>query len=285
MEESLIELLRQLLPDNEAEIANLERIDAMRDHHKARVVVCGTYNAGKSSLLNALTNHYTNEFFRVNDIPETREETVFESGQLVYVDTPGLDVNVNDDKISRSSVATADLLLIVHRLSAGSLQDEDVKLLQRVIDAHVNPANVLFVLTGAEQQDDNIALIDEITALMDQLLKSKAQIFLVSNPRYLKGMREGKAKLVSGSGIPELSQSIEGRAANLIAELEQDRQARRRRLINKLIKVAKTVQRATQVTLTEKMYATAQQHKQFVSDVNNLKSDLGNKIAEYNKLA
>lgn len=285
MDEKYSNVLRQLLPENESDIINLQRLDSLSDRRKPRIVVCGTYNSGKSSLLNALTGHYEKEYFRVNDIPETREEACFDNGHSIYVDTPGLDVNEQDDRVTRSGVAAADIVLLVHRLSAGSLQDDDIRIFRQLIAAQVNVENVLVVLTGAEQQQENSGLIQEITDLMAGMLNDRAQIFLVSNPRYLKGMRESKHKLVEASGIPALVARLEQRSAELLATLAQERKARRSQIITTLLAAATRLQQTTQKNLAKKVSATARQQKKFVADVQGLKQELAEKVAGLNKLA
>lgn len=280
MDKAQFDRLHQLLVDRCDEIEQLERLLAFEGQVKPRIVVYGTYNSSKSSLLNALTGHYESSFFRVNDIPETREENVYESEHFFYVDTPGLDVNTEDDRIALRGIAGADLVLIVHRLAAGSLQEKDLNVFQRIMETN----NVMVVLPGAEQPEEDAGLIDEITTMINRVSPKTIPVFPVSNPRYLKGMREGKLKLAAVSGIPALIMQLEQRGNELRAALQKDRKTRRERLLSSLLKAAVSLQTSKQAALTRKRKVIENQQQQFVAGVQELKQELKEKIKEYNKL-
>ena len=57
------------------------------------VAVWGLMNAGKSYLLNMLTQHLENEYFKTNDFRETAEIKTAQFGNITYLDTPGLDAS------------------------------------------------------------------------------------------------------------------------------------------------------------------------------------------------
>ncbi|MEI2264856.1 GTPase domain-containing protein [Erwinia sp. CGal63] len=280
MDNAQFDALRQLLPDSEEETERLERLTAIEGQSKPRLVVYGTYNAGKSSLLNALTGHYETDFFRVNDIPETRAETAWEGEHFIYIDTPGLDVDLWDDRVARHGIASADLVLLVHRLSAGSLQKEDAAAFKRLAEV----SDVLLVLTGAEQAEEETGLISEITEMLNNFTAKPIPIFPVATPRYFKGMREGKLKLASASGIPALIAQLEQRSIALRAELENDRKARRTALLEQLLQAAKTRQRAARTALQDKTHNMASRQQQFLHDVQHFRRELQQKLADYNKL-
>ena len=68
-----------------------------QNNKKPIIVAYGLMNAGKSYLLNMLTQHISEEFFKTNDIRETATIKKFESEKYIYLDTPGLDANEEDD--------------------------------------------------------------------------------------------------------------------------------------------------------------------------------------------
>ena len=90
------------------------------------VAVYGVYNTGKSSLLNSLTGHVETEFFKTGDVPETRSNKKLEQNGICYIDTPGLDVNMADTAAANQGAFQADIILFVHKLSAGPIQKEDL---------------------------------------------------------------------------------------------------------------------------------------------------------------
>ena len=58
------------------------------------IVCTGIYNAGKSTLLNALTG---TEHFPTGDVPTTKTVAQAELDGAVYIDTPGLNAAEADD--------------------------------------------------------------------------------------------------------------------------------------------------------------------------------------------
>lgn len=280
MDSEDIRRMRQILANKESEIDQLERLVSLTGQLKPRIVVYGTYNAGKSTLLNALTGHFQTECFRVNDIPETREEQTYENNQFVYVDTPGLDVNASDNRAANYGVAAADVVLIVHRLAAGSLQQEDVLAFQPLL----NGENALLVLTGAEQPEEDRGLIAEITATLHRASAVKIPVFPVSTPRYLKGMRENKRQLIAASGIQPLIEELERRGASLREALVGDRHAKQAQLIDNLLLAARMQQQSVQATAARKTASIIERHQQFASAVQSLQRELKTKIMEYKKL-
>ena len=82
---------------------------------KPVVAVWGLMNAGKSYLLNMLTDHFGEEYFKTNDFRETAEIKKYESNQIIYLDTPGLDANEADNLEAIRGVARADVVLFVHQ--------------------------------------------------------------------------------------------------------------------------------------------------------------------------
>ena len=59
--------------------------------NKPLIAVCGLMNTGKSYLLNMLTQHIDQEYFKTADQRETAANKTLETEQYIYLDTPGLD--------------------------------------------------------------------------------------------------------------------------------------------------------------------------------------------------
>lgn len=213
----------------------LEQLLSICDSLEAvpKAVVYGAYNSGKSSLLNSLTGHIEQEYFATHDIPETRTIKTLEQGGICYVDTPGLDVNEQDDREAGLGVAQSDILLFVHKLSSGPVQQQDRQAMQQLMASHGRPGKVLLVITGAEEPGQQ-ALIENISQQMQQLDPGNAP-FLVSNTRYRQGMQKGKQVLIERSGIPELQQALQSFAKHQGATLRQQRADRVQRLKKQML--------------------------------------------------
>ena len=68
-----------------------------------RVMVFGTYNAGKSTLVNALVGK---EVARVSDHPETDQITSYPWRGFMLDDTPGIDAPVEHERVTRARMET-----------------------------------------------------------------------------------------------------------------------------------------------------------------------------------
>lgn len=187
-------------------------------------VVYGVYNSGKSSLLNSLTGHVEAEYFATRDIPETRITKQLEHQGLCYIDTPGLDVNEQDTATANTGAFQADIILFVHKLSVGPIQQADLTAMQNLAKKHGDTSHIIMVLTEAEIADENKSLIANITQQVQQAISPKIKPYLVSNPLFKKGITSGRQILIHKSGIPELLQDLQELAKKLSQTLQKTRQ-------------------------------------------------------------
>lgn len=201
-------------------------------------VVYGAYNSGKSSLLNSLTGNVENEYFATRDIPETRTTKQLKKHGVCYIDTPGLDVNMQDTSSANEAAFQADIVLLVHKLSAGPIQQQDLSAMQKLAKSHGEVDNILFVLTEAESVKDSQPLIDSITQQVQESIAPKLTPYLVSNLIFKKGVLNAKTILINKSGIPELLQDVQALGKQLSQNLQEERNERitslRQQLLNEI---------------------------------------------------
>lgn len=216
-------LLSKHLPELEAQAQPLFSAVAV-NNRLPNVVVYGVYNSGKSSLLNSLTGHVEPEYFATRDIPETHTNKSLEHQGLNFIDTPGLDVNKQDTATANAGAFQADIILFVHRLSSGPVQQADLVAMQNLAKTQPDTSNIILVLTEAEVADENLSLIDNITEQVQQAISPKVKLYLVSNPMFIKGVSADRQILIKNSGIPTLLHDLieQGKQASLT--LEQTRQ-------------------------------------------------------------
>ena len=74
------------------------------------VIVFGIYNAGKSTLLNALMGE---ERAAVADRPETSVVTAYEWNGFRLLDTPGIDAPAEHERVSREQLSRSDVVLFI----------------------------------------------------------------------------------------------------------------------------------------------------------------------------
>ena len=107
---------------------NCEQLDRLIDRHQElqrraahsvpHVICTGIYNAGKSTLLNALTG---TDYFPTGDIPTTKELSTLTLEDCVYIDTPGLNAQEEDDQVAQAALQDADIILFVSNMQNGGL--------------------------------------------------------------------------------------------------------------------------------------------------------------------
>lgn len=217
----LYQLAKEYIPEK---LQLVERLIEAKEvsNKEPNVVVYGVYNAGKSSLLNSLTDNVETEHFKTGDVPETRSNKKLEKNGICYIDTPGLDVNVADTVAANKGAFQADIILFVHKLSAGPIQKEDLMTMASIARLHGELDRVFLVLTEAETAKQNQELIDVITAQFQTELAVTSMPVLVSNSMYEKGVIEQKMLLIEKSGIPQLQQQLAQQlGADFVAEREK----------------------------------------------------------------
>lgn len=250
------------------------------DNSKIKVVVYGSYNAGKSSLLNSIIGAVDNEYFPTNDVPETRENKTFEKGDICFVDTPGLDVNDKDTDIANAGVARGDVILFVHKLTAGSIQKQDLDALKRIFDHHANPKSVLFVLTTGEVAASNNAAIEEITRQVHNVLSNDVEVLVVSNSVYQKGVRENKPKLIEFSGIEHLQVKLGLVVDSVTENITMQRMQKRRMHLEEVLKAVQKGKRSKKAELDTLNVQKAEIENKFVQSVQKLGSVVRSKLAD-----
>ena len=184
--------------------------DTIRDFNSpCRIVACGLFNAGKSSLLNALSGRSGMEHFAVGVVPTTSACDYLTVGNLQWVDTPGFDVSPTDCAEAYKAISKADILLFLHNVRTGELHRHEVdflnKLVQNAETRHVLAERLCIVLT----QRDRLGMHDEAELYgLERAIKRQvaseigrtAQQFTVSSKEYIKGNSAWKRN----SSVPAL---------------------------------------------------------------------------------
>lgn len=197
---------------------NLSQI--IDDKRYVKIAVAGRMNHGKSSLLNSLIG---DNIFKVQDIRETTANSRYELFEdVLLVDTPGLDANINDDAIANVAYESSNIILFVHNYNVGDFHKGELEALKRIADFHNSEAfgdRFILVLTGKDAVTDQ----NDRELIKLKLLKDIKQfcglhnfpIFEVSNTTFMKGKSENKEKLITYSGIPTLLEYITSKIEEL----------------------------------------------------------------------
>lgn len=216
---------------------------------KPHILCTGIYNAGKSTLLNALLGE---EKFPTGDIPTTKATARAESNGAVYTDTPGLNAAAEDDQETQTAYESADFILFVSSAENGGITESEALWLQRLRDRYTPESlklRITYVLTHCAQVD-----LEQLPAIREKVCGdiSKTvgfepeQIFCVDSITYQEGTETHEPLLITNSGIPQLQAYLSERIKKADALLEQVRtdelEQRRRELLGRIGQLRDTVQ-------------------------------------------
>lgn len=189
-----------------------EQLICNRPPEKPVIAVCGLMNAGKSYLLNMLTQHIEHEYFKTADQRETTINKRLETEHYIYLDTPGLDANTQDDALAHQGIGEADIVLFVHQ-PQGELDASELNFLRQLKSRFGKYAKHSIIIVISKIDKEPAAKIDaidkEIQKQCQENLGAVFSTFQVSNTRYKVGISQKKNGLVQASHIDGLLQHLE----------------------------------------------------------------------------
>lgn len=190
---------------------------------KPIIAVCGLMNAGKSYLLNMLTQHIEQEYFKTADQRETTANKKLETQHYIYLDTPGLDANTQDDALAHQGIDEADIVLFVHQ-PQGELDASELAFLHQLKGRLGKSAKHSIAIVISKIDKESSAKIDaidkEIQKQCQEKLGTVFSTFQISNTRYKTGISQQKNVLVQASHIDTLLQHLK----KITPKIHQSRQ-------------------------------------------------------------
>lgn len=175
-----------------------------------RIAVCGLMNAGKSALLNGLTGNLEKEFFETKVIRATTQVQELEHEGRIYLDTPGIDACDEDDQQAWLGLANADVILFVHNLRTGTLEEIETTFLRELIRRRPNlEQHLLVVLTHAESATQQQRREQAIRDILIPLFELAPPIFATSFSALRSGVQKRNAKLLELSGYNRLNDHLD----------------------------------------------------------------------------
>ncbi len=179
------------------------------------VACMGLYNHGKSSLLNALVGDIEGKTFKTADIRKTIKNKQYTHKGLVYVDTPGLNAQKNDDKRVMDAVRKSDINIFVHNVNTGEFVVSEVDFFQNIKRYWNNPKEfverTIFVLSRIDEVNDDDDIAKAISAMSLQIkdiFDCEPTIVPVSAKRWTAGQIKDKMLLIKKSNIRMLDKTI-----------------------------------------------------------------------------
>lgn len=236
---------------------------------KPTIAVWGLMNAGKSYLLNMVTDHVEVEYFLTKDVRETAELKTYEGHRFQFLDTPGLDASSADDALATAGVDVADLVMFVHQ-PIGELDQLEIDSLRKLKLAFGENAEKCIILVlskvDAESREKIIEIETRVKQQLEELLDFRPRFFQVSGTRFHKGVQQHQDGLIRASHIDELKVYID----SLCVDLVNVRKAKHRHRLELLLNEVKS---ALDV-MGERMVLTQVQLDSLFNDFNHAFSDL-----------
>ena len=208
--ERLDSLVREL--DSSDHLKEIQDIRSETDRSEPSLMFYGIYNAGKSSLLNAI---FGKTVASVNDIPETHKITRYQWRRYTLVDTPGLNGPIEDEQITIPEVKKNDVIMFVIDDSDNFDSDVITKKIIEILEA--GKPCIIVINTKNKSEADHILGIKNKMSENIRSLSPVAQNYefvSVDAVSALKAKLEDKAKLLEHSNIKELEYCISKKLAS-----------------------------------------------------------------------
>ncbi|MFG0684834.1 GTPase [Pseudomonas sp. WSY_20] len=196
-------------PQSVASIRELSR--AKKAQAGASIMVYGVYNAGKSTLINALLGQ---ELAAVADVPETARVQGYRWGDFEVLDTPGIDAPLEHEAITREQLVQSDVVIFVVN-PLGVVEEE--KTLDVLLEL-VLAGKMTFLVLNCKSRFDPIDLArikDELSERIQQKAGNQKvlghiPIVEVNARSALKAKLENKQNLLNSSGFPKFESDLAG---------------------------------------------------------------------------
>ncbi len=198
---------------NAAGLAPIRKLVAeKRTSPNASIMVYGVYNAGKSTLINALLGA---ECARVADRPETDSIGRYPWREFEILDTPGIDAPIAHEEVTREQLDAADVVIfVVNPLGVV----EEAKTLSTLLDLVARDKKIVLVLNSKNRLEpiDAERLKDELRQRLQEMASQRGMppvlqsipILEVNARSALKAKLEGKDNLLARSGLPNLEREL-----------------------------------------------------------------------------
>lgn len=268
------------------DIEDLNNLINDKNSSKVKVVCAGIYNAGKSTFLNQIVGK---PVFEVGDIPTTTKMQQYENNNVLFIDTPGVNANENDNNTALQIYKEADLVLFVSNIQNGGLNASEgnyLKQIETILGGEeLFKNNVLFMLSNKHQVDEMAIpkIVEEhkhnINKVMGYIPEN---IFVFDSCTYENGCKNKEHALINESGFLDIKNVIDNKVDEFANSIKQNRE-------NKIENKAKTLDGNLSKLLMpvndmiSKLDKDDVKNKTNIKNINELQHELKNKINQFEK--
>ena len=156
--------------------------DEKRHKPDANIMMYGVYNAGKSTVINALVGK---EVAEVGDIPLTHSVSEYQCGHFSIWDTPGIDAPKEHEQVTNIQLLKADAIIFVVN-PLGVVEEE--KTLSILMDLFAKDKKVFLLFNTKHDlsDEDFILLKDQTRKQLQQLAAQRGLVGVLKNIPILK---------------------------------------------------------------------------------------------------
>jgi tRNA U34 5-carboxymethylaminomethyl modifying GTPase MnmE/TrmE len=198
-----------------------------------RIAICGTYNAGKSSLLNALTANIDNEYFPTNAARCTAEVKELEHENMCFIDAPGLDANEEDNTQAWNGLIGADQIIYVHNAGTRVIdQTQESFFLELIARNPIKAKKMIVVFSYMAAVSDLETFKTQMHSAFKKSLGFEPECFYIDNKTHANAVLKKNQLLLERAGIDVLYKAIKTRFEN--DSWLQDREKHRHYLIGRM---------------------------------------------------
>jgi GTPase SAR1 family protein len=187
-------------------------VESRKASAAATIMVYGVYNAGKSTLINALLGA---ELAQVADTPETYRIQGYRWGDFEILDTPGIDAPQAHEQVTRAQLYGADVVIFVVNPLGVVEEEATLSALLELVERNkqiflvLNRKNPLEPLEAERIKDQLRERIQQMARArgLPQVLQA-IPILEVNARSALKAKLEHKNNLLQNSGFPKFESEL-----------------------------------------------------------------------------
>ncbi len=205
---------KEQVSDNELKKFQIHIEDKL-ESFEPTLMVYGTYNAGKSTLLNALFG--IEEMAKTGDSPETAEVHDYNYNGYTIYDTPGINAPIEHEEVTSEHLKKCEIVLFVLS-NDGALEEEYIyKKISEIVKSN---KPLLIVLNNKKGNEPNsketVQEIDKVNINLSKIgdkegiknIEEKVSLVMVDALTALEGKIEQEQELIEESNIIQLETTI-----------------------------------------------------------------------------
>ena len=203
---NLIEVCKGYIPEETLNQFKNE-VNAKLKQEKPGIMLYGVYNAGKSTLINALLGR---EEAKIGDVPTTAEVHQYEWEGFPIYDTPGINAPIEHEAVTEEHLKKTEVVLFV----MSNQESHDEQIIYDKIKHITEKEKKLIVIVndkkveGIESENLSRILIHINSNLREKCNLTELRVLPINAQTAKNGQLENKELLVEKSGLNEIKQEI-----------------------------------------------------------------------------